>query len=157
MKDLHEEIDENIDKTLDSFFTEKFEEGFKKQLKTLYDPVFDDFLYWLMDDARSNYHSYIQQYAHKYLEAVVRGDEKAARYLFGEDNYTGRDKDHRVIHGELFEYGPIVLRRKIVEAHTDLLKNGRILDLEDQVASRGEGASVPGQAVGHAPDFISAT
>jgi hypothetical protein len=56
------------------------------------------------------------------------------RYL-GCDGYTGRDRDHSVIHGTLFETGAIALRRKMAEAHTDLIQNERILDLEDQVRS----------------------
>jgi hypothetical protein len=35
----------------------------------------------------------------------------------------------------LFETGAIELRKGIVNAHPELLKNERILDLEDQVAS----------------------
>jgi len=40
-----------------------------------------------------------------------------------------------VIRGKLFETGAIELRKQIVDAHAELLKAERILDLEDQLKS----------------------
>lgn len=65
------------------------------------------------------------------------GDEDTMRTRLSciEGNWTGRDREHPVIHGRLFEQGAIALRKQIVDAFPDLLKNERILDLEDQIKS----------------------
>ena len=44
-------------------------------------------------------------------------------------------EQHPIIHGALHENGAIALRKNIAQAHADLIRNERIKDLEDQVAS----------------------
>jgi len=78
--------------------------------------------------------------AEAYIEALLNGNNDAANKLF--DGQTDRHKSSgydegspwaRLIHGRIFETDGIKLRRKIVEAHTDLLKSERIKDLESIV------------------------
>lgn len=76
--------------------------------------------------------------ASKFLEKVLAGDEDAAKALFGADDSgryveVGCDAGRpwaRMTNGNLFETGAIKTRRLIVEAHTDLIRNERIADLE---------------------------
>ena len=78
-----------------------------------------------------------------FLEKVLKGDEEATKELFG-CGWRSRYRTvgfsdvidrpwSRVIHGSIFETDVMKLRRRIVEANVDLLKDERILDLESQV------------------------
>jgi hypothetical protein len=88
--------------------------------------------------------------AKRTVEMLLAGNEdQMRRYLHCErghwngrsdgDSGWGRKREiyewHSVIHGQLFEQGGVAVRKAIVEAHAELLKNERILDLEDQVRS----------------------
>jgi hypothetical protein len=84
--------------------------------------------------------------ASRAVEQIMEGNEdQMRRYLSCEKRdidgryyvSTGRSDSagHPVIHGKLFEQGAVALRKKIVDAHRDLLVSERILDLEDQVKS----------------------
>lgn len=81
--------------------------------------------------------------ATKFLDRVLKGDKDAAMSLMGDRSGGSRIKqlgcDHgepwaHLIHGSLFETDAIELRRKIVEAHVELLRDERIADLESIVA-----------------------
>lgn len=97
-----------------------------------------------------------EEMAQRAVEQILEGNEdQLRRYLScerrnpdgGYVGWTGRsdseywgrqraqDEWHSVIHGRLFEQGAVALRKKIVEAHRNLLVNERIIDLEDQVKS----------------------
>jgi hypothetical protein len=93
--------------------------------------------YWIQSDMANNLAAFVHQMAKEAIEAMLNGDEDTMRrHLHCQRGYyTGRDREHPVIHGKLFETGAIELRKGIVNAHPELLKNERILDLEDQVAS----------------------
>lgn len=125
----------------------KVAEGFlaenrKKQLADLVSEIVDDEF-----DRLENYaNEYISQIAANraecFLKKVLEGDEDAAMELLGDARGGQRRRDFGVddakpwaelIHGRLFETGEIELRRKIVEAHPDLLRNERIADLESVV------------------------
>jgi hypothetical protein len=95
------------------------------------------FEYWLKEDSPYNYASAVRQTVDDVLEAILLGDDELLRRYLGcpRGGYAGRDKEHPVIHGKLFETGGIALRKKIVDEHAQVLKDERILDLEDQVAS----------------------
>ena len=77
--------------------------------------------------------------AEVFIERLLDGDEDAARMLFvnRNDRYrTGYEEGKpwaSLIHGRLFETDGIVLRRRIVEAHSELIRNERIADLESIV------------------------
>lgn len=117
----------------------------------------DDVMYRLKDDLAPNLAAFAADMAQRAVEMILEGNEdQMRRYLScekrGDDGqyigWTGRSdpppvwgrprtdaEQHPIIHGQLFEQGCIALRKKIVEAHRDLLVNERILDLEDQVKS----------------------
>ena len=100
-----------------------------------------------------NEHEVFQEYANQYIsdlaagraeefiERVLKGDDEAARVLFvsESDRYRGSGRDAgepwaSLIHGSVFETDGIQLRRKIVEAHADLIQGERIKDLESIVS-----------------------
>ena len=84
-----------------------------------------------------NLAAWVQDMAERAIKAMLEGDDETMRqYLQCRENqYTGRDREHPVIRGRLFETGAVELRHKIVDAHAELLKTERIKDLEDQLAS----------------------
>lgn len=84
---------------------------------------------WLADHVRSN--------AEAAIEAILAGNEHEVRRrlsLKPESYYDGREfRPWFNTSSSLHESGPIELRRKIVEAHRDLITNERIADLEAQL------------------------
>lgn len=86
---------------------------------------------WLADHVRSN--------AEAAIEAILAGNEHEARRrlsLKPESYYDGRSfQPWFNTSSRLHESGPVELRRKIVEAHRDLITDARIADLEAQLKS----------------------
>jgi hypothetical protein len=109
----------------------------KKQVKDICDEIESDLDWGIKDNLSINLADFTCDMANKAVKALLAGDEKLMRQYLScrEYDYTGRDREHAVIHGTLSEYSPITLRKQIVDAFPDLLKNERILDLESQVAS----------------------
>lgn len=110
----------------------------------------------IKDSLAVNLSWWVHQMAKYAIDAILKGNEgEMRRYLSCEKrekdgsyagwtgrsdyDYWGRKREdhewHPVIHGKLHEQGAVALRKLIVDAHPDLLKNERILDLEDQVKS----------------------
>ncbi|MCC7340721.1 MAG: hypothetical protein IT170_06520 [Bryobacterales bacterium] len=91
----------------------------------------------LQSDLAYNLCLWVQRMFEDAVKAMLLGDDETMRrHLSCSPNqYSGRDRDHPIIHGKLFETGAIELRKQIVNAHAELLKDERILDLEDQVRS----------------------
>lgn len=89
----------------------------------------ENLAYWLADHVRSN--------AEAAIEAILAGNESEARRrlsLKPDAYYDGRDfKPWFNNSSRLHESGPVELRRKIVEAHRDLITDARIDDLEAQL------------------------
>lgn len=98
-----------------------------------------------MDNLAVNVESRILQRCDYVIEDLLRGNlEMMKRYLKTE-GFNGRsDHDntfianrapsefHPIIHGEFHENHMIELRKKIAEANAELIRDQRILDLEDQ-------------------------
>lgn len=134
MYEKRNELAESIQKFLDE---EDSLKGLKKAIGDVMIEAQSNLEYWIQSDMASNLAQYVHQMANDAIESMLKGDEEnMRRYLHCERGYyTGRDRDHSVIRGTLFETGAIELRKQIVDAYPELLKNERILDLEDQVAS----------------------
>ena len=126
-----------IEEQVDQALTEDALAGVRKRISDVFSDLQSDFEYHLRNDAAYNLGLFVQQMAEDAIKAMLAGDEDAMRrYLQCEPgHYTGRDRDHLVIHNQLFETGAVALRKSIVDAHPEFLKTERILDLEDQVAS----------------------
>ena len=122
-------------------------EPLKKKARDLAESIVDDIEWSLKDNLASNLSYHVKEMAGRAVEALLDGNEsEMIRWLSCDQHgYTGRsdgygfnrkiEEQHPVIHGRLFEQGCVALRKKIVEAHRELISDQRILDLEDQVKS----------------------
>lgn len=110
-----------------------------KKMRELQDDLYGYVEYQLKDDLAGNLASLVSQMADNVIEQLLAGnEEQMRRYLHCDlGGYTGREGMNRFImtHGKLNEHSPITLRRQIVEAFPDLIRNERIADLEAQVAA----------------------
>lgn len=112
-------------------------EAFRKKLDGVVEDVFENLTWWIKDEFSLNLAGEVYTWFERAFEAMLAGNEELfRRYLYAEGSgWTGRNGRHSVIHGKLHEAKCIELRRKLCDAYPDLLKNERILDLEDQVAA----------------------
>lgn len=81
---------------------------------------------------------FVKDMASRAVTEILEGREDQVKRYLRLDGYTGRDHDHDVIHGTIFETGAIQLRKKIAQAHADLIQNERIADLESQLSALEE-------------------
>lgn len=121
-------------------------EDLSKKVKDLADDLVSRVQDQIQNDLIDHISYHVKEMAGRAVEALLAGNEaEMMRWLScDERGYTGRsdgfcersiERQHPVIHGKLFETGCVALRKKIAEAHSDLIRNERIKDLEDQVAS----------------------
>jgi hypothetical protein len=117
--------------------------GRKEQIKSAVEQLVED----EFERLREYGDEYISQVAairaERFLERVLNGDDDAAMALLGDKHGGSRYRQDgcnhgkpwaNLINGRLFESGGVALRRRIVEAHAELLRNERIADLESVVA-----------------------
>ncbi len=135
MNKIDENLVKNLEAALGAAFTDNAKENIKKKFNDLIYSIDDYVTYEAKDYVVSNLSDHVVRMAEQAVEAILNGDEDLLRrYLSAEQtSYTGRERGHEVIRGTLFETGGIELRKKIVDAYPELLKNERILDLESQV------------------------
>lgn len=135
-------LQEAIEKALPD---ESFE-TLKKKAQELAERISEEIEWHLRDNLASNLAYHAKEMAGRAVAALLEGNEpEMIRWLSCDANgFTGRsdgygtrsiEQQHPIIHGKLFEQGCVLLRKKIVEAHKDLIESERIKDLEDQVAS----------------------
>lgn len=131
------ELRSQIEAAIDGALTEEALAGMRAKISNAMSDLQSDFEYHLKSDVAYNLARHVEDMAHRAIKAMLEGDDATMRQHLHckEGCYTGRDRDHPVIHGKLFETGAIELRKLVVNAHAELLKNERILDLEDQVKS----------------------
>lgn len=113
-----------------------------KKLNDAMDELSSSFIDHMKDNLHDYLAGHVQDMAERAIEAVLRGNDQELRRWLNVDNgaYTGREHyatswGGPVIHGRLFETGAVELRKQIVEAHADLLKDERIKDMEAQIAA----------------------
>jgi hypothetical protein len=151
MSKIDEELQEKLRAVLDGGISDDAMKAVKKATDHILDDIESDLKYRLKDELAPNLIAWVSNMAQKAVEQILEGNEdQMRRYLSCEKlgywngrsdgDHTGTRKRedyewHPVIHGSLFEQGCVALRKKIVDAHRDLLANERILDLEDQVKS----------------------
>lgn len=131
------EIRWKLSDAIEAGFTEETVKRIKKKFDEIVYDIETDIEFGLKERLSTQLADFICSSAEHAVKQLLAGNEERMRsYLSAKDGgYTGRDRDHQVIHGKLFETGPLELRKQIVDAHAELLKNERILDLEDQVRS----------------------
>ena len=118
------------------------EEGRSERIKNEIAEIVEDEFSRLAEYASESISGVAAGRAESFLVSVLNGDDDAAMRLFGDRSGSSRyrtlgcDKGKpwsSLIHGHLFETGGVKLRRKIVEAHQDLLISERVRDLESIV------------------------
>jgi hypothetical protein len=155
MTKIDAELRKSLQQALQEGISEEALAGVKKAAASVVDDLESDLMYRLQDNLANNLSHWVADLAQRAVEQMLEGNEdQMRRYLSCEKRaesgewigftgrstgYTGPNKriheQHPVIHGKLFEQGAVALRKRIVDAHRDLLANERILDLEDQVKS----------------------
>lgn len=146
---VDQELQDKLRTVLDGGISEDAMKAVKKATDSILYDIESDLMYRLKDELAPNLVAWVSDMAQRSVEQLLEGNEdQMRRYLSCEKRgyWNGRsDGDHTgarqrsvhewhpVIHGSLFEQGCVALRKKIVDAHRDLLVNERILDLEDQV------------------------
>ena len=153
-------IDENLrtafEQEISRGLTEKAIEALQKDIRKVADSFEEDIMWNLKDNLAYNMTAWVADMAERAIEQMLAGnDDQMRRYLScdkrGKDGqyigWTGRSdsqvfgrkredhEQHPVIHGKLFEQGAVELRKKVASANEALIRNERILDLEDQVKS----------------------
>lgn len=128
---LKEKLKGALEDALSSISLEKF----KRKINDAYADIEYDIDYELKERMQYNLSYYVVDMTEKAINSILDGNEEALRrYLScALTSYSGRDNT-KIINGSLFEHGGMALRKKIVDAYPDLLKNERILDLESQVS-----------------------
>lgn len=132
---------------LESALPDERLEPLKKEARKLAESIMDDIEWSLRDNLASNLSYHVKEMAGRAIEALLDGNEsEMIRWLSCDQRgYTGRsdgynvnrtiEQQHPIIHGRLFEQGCVLLRKKIAQAHAELIATQRTLDLEDQVRS----------------------
>ena len=130
-----EEFTRQLSQTLEKGLTEESAQNVKRQAQGILNDVLEDVQWRLECDAASNIAYHVQDLFKKGFEAMLNGNEEEFRRWIFASGYTGREYSHLapVVHRQLFDTGPIELRRQLVEAYPELLRNERIADLECQV------------------------
>lgn len=132
-----EALRDRLQSLLKSAMPEEVMNVARRQIDDVFDEISDRFWRWVKDNMADELAGYARDMAKEIIEAIIAGDEDGLRRLLRckEGGYTGRDGDHFVSDndGKLYEVHALQMRRRIVDAYPDLLKNERILDLEDQV------------------------
>ena len=144
MSKIDEKLTQDLEAAIEAGLSEKAMEGFTKKIRNL-SVEFEESLMWsLKDNLAYNLAAWTVDMAERALEQMLLGNEDQMRRYLSCDKraadgqyigWTGRDRDHPVIHGRLFEAGAMELRKSVAQANDKLLRDERILDLEDQVKS----------------------
>lgn len=142
--ELMHEMRKELQDSLEGAVTEAAAAAAVKKAREIADDMVSSIKYQLQDDLLDHLSYHVSEMAGRAVNALLEGNEDEMKRWLGCDRrgYTGRgdgyqtggrNDRHPIIHGKLFETGCISLRKKIVEAHRDLIASERILDLEDQV------------------------
>ena len=145
---IDEKLRDELTATLKAGITDDAVNAIKKAADEIVQRIQDDIEWRIKDELAADLSFYVADMASRAVTALLDGNwQMMRRYLKCEQGgWNGRsdgasiapkdiERQHPVIHGKLFEGECIELRRKIAEAHRDLLASERILDLEDQVKS----------------------
>lgn len=134
---MRDEMRESLESAMDAALTDEALAPTKNALQKFFDEFHAEFEDRVRSYMSYNFARHVEDMAAKAITAMLEGNEDEMRLRLScvEGGWNGRDRDHPVIHGKLFEQGCILLRKQIVDANTELLKEQRILDLEDQLAS----------------------
>lgn len=149
MNKLNDELVKKLNDTLEQGISDDALKAVTKSADEIIERITDNVVYNLKDSLATQLAGYVNEMAENTVREMLKGNEDQMRHYLGckqgywtgrsDSPQYGRQRDisewHSVIHGKLFEQGAIEIRKGVVDAHAELLKNERILDLEDQVKS----------------------
>lgn len=145
--EILEEDREALYTALDQVLSDDSFNALRKKAISLADEIAENIEYSVQSNLASNLSYHVREMAGRAVEALLNGNhDEMVRWLQCDSRtFNGRsdgyntnrtiEQQHPVIHGKLFDSGAVALRRRIVEAHRDLITEQRLLDLEDQVKS----------------------
>lgn len=108
----------------------------KKSIEGLVAEIGDEIEYRVVGQMAESIQDFVGRMVERTIEAMLKGQEAEVRRYLNLDGWTGRDyvmKAGSVIHGQLHEPHTLTLRRRLCEAHPELLRTERIADLEAQI------------------------
>ena len=147
MSELMSEDRDALQAALEAVLTGDALEPLTKKARALADDIAEHVEWSMKDYLAANLAYHVKEMAGRAVSALLDGNEsEMIRWLSCDSRgHTGRsdqayntrkpEDQHPVIHGKLFEQGGVLLRKRIAQAHAELITNQRILDLEDQVKS----------------------
>lgn len=147
MSELMKDDRDALQTALETVLTGDTLEPLTKKARALADDFVSNVEWSMKDYLAANLAHHVKEMAGRAVNALLEGNEsEMVRWLSCDKNgYTGRSdqaynhrsiaEQHPVIHGKLFEQGCLLLRKRIAQAHAELITNQRIWDLEDQVKS----------------------
>ena len=153
MSKIDKTLSDNLEKLFTDGITEKAMERFQKDVRGLADGIMDDMQYRIQDELAMQLTDQVRMMAERAVEAMLSGNENEFRRWLSCDKrgpdgeyigWTGRSDGygfretaewHPVIHGKLHENHTTELRKRVAQANEALLRDERILDLEDQIKS----------------------
>lgn len=133
LRDKRDEIRDALETVIPDADMAKLE----KQAQAIADEIASTVEYNIKENLAGWLADHVNSTASSVIEAILAGNESEARRklsLNPDAYYDGRDfKPWFNTSSKLHESGPVELRRKIVEAHRDLITDARIADLEAQL------------------------
>jgi hypothetical protein len=121
---IDQELQDKLKAVLDGGISDEAMKAIKKATDHILYDIQGDLEYRLKDELAPTLVGWVAEMAERTVNAILEGNEEQMRRYLGcpAGGYTGRDRDASVIHGELFETGALSLRKKLVEAHRDLIR-----------------------------------
>lgn len=139
MSDILRDKRYEIRDALDAVIADADMKKLEKQAQDIADEIASTVEYNIKENLAGWLADHVRSHAEASIEAILAGNENEVRRrlsLKPESYYDGREfKPWFHTSSSLHEPGPIELRRKIVEAHRDLITDARIADLEAQLKS----------------------
>lgn len=137
MDDILRDKRAEIRDTLDTIIADADMAKLEKQTREIADEIASTVEYNIKENLADWLADHVSSTASAVVEAILAGNEHELRRrlsLKPDAYYDGRDfKPWFSTSSRLYESGPVELRRKIVEAHRDLITDERIADLEAQL------------------------
>lgn len=108
-------------------------EGYKKARQKFLDDMWGEIQYSIIDRMPEAFEGLVRKMTDNAIEALLKGQPDQVNRYLKLDGWTGRNRDHQVIHGKLHVPHTMELRMQVAMANENLLRDEVIADLKDQV------------------------
>lgn len=130
---IMEDVRDRFESALSDTFLELSEsERYKKARAAFMSDLWDEIEYGIVDRMSEQMRWLVDNSVDRAVEAIIEGDPDGLRQALAL-NGRGGEPSSEMMAGKLREDYWSAKRRRIVEAHTDLLISARVRDLEQQV------------------------